>query len=183
VKLKPLKDVDSALRSRFLQIASWVFPSTGFVTFLIAWVKISFIAGIMIGIFSGALSSVIALVVVEFLGSSSVNLLYGRRRPRYSDYEKFEGGLNQARLQKSKKEYHKALVLANDILKNAPELPEALYLKAQILWEGYHKAADSKILLEKVLEILPNKEDTYHRWSQTLMDEIKEGNTPAVEKT
>ena len=178
-----MKDVDSALRSRFLQIASWVFPSTGFVTFLVGWVKISFIAGIMIGIITGLLCSVITLVIVEHLGSSSVNLLYGRRKPRYTDYEKHEGDLNQARLQKSKQEYHKALVLVNDILKNAPDLPEALYLKAQILWEGYHKAEDSIIILEKIVDILPDKEDTSHRWAQTLMDEIKEVKISEVENT
>ena len=62
------------------------------------------------------------------------------------------------------------------------DLPEALYLKAQILWEGYHKAADSKIILENILEILPDKEDTYHRWAQTLIDDIEAANPPAVEK-
>jgi hypothetical protein len=183
IKFKPMKDVDSALRSRFLKIASWVFPSTGFLTFFVGYVKIGFAAGILIGIISGLLSSVIALVIVEHLGSSSVDLLYGRRKPRYSDYEKFEGALHQARNQKMKKEYHRALVLVNDILKNAPDLPEALYLKAQILWEGYQKAKDSTVILEQVLEILPDQEDTYHRWARTLMDDIKAADTPAVEKT
>lgn len=64
----------------------------------------------------------------------------------------------------------------NGILKKAPDLPEALYLKEQIIWEGYRKADDAKNILEKVLEVLPDKKETYHRWAQSLIEEISTRN-------
>ena len=126
MKFKPMKDVDSAARTRFLRVAAWMFPALGFIGMMAA--------GPLIGLIAGVLGSILAFIIIEKFGSSSVNLLYGKRKPVYSDYEKHEGPLNQARLHKSKKEFHKALVLVNDILKQVPDLPEALYLKAQILW-------------------------------------------------
>jgi len=65
-----------------------------------------------------------------------------------------------------------ALVLVNEILKKAPYLPQALYSKAQIMWEDYHKATDARKLLEKIIEIVPDKTDTYHTWAQTMLDKI-----------
>lgn len=168
-----MKDVDSPARSRFLKITFWIFPTSGFLAFFVGLnIYGNPLMGLIVGVTIGAIASGIAYFFVEYLGSFGVNLLYGKRKPVYSDYEKFEGDIHQAQHQKSKKEYHKALVRVNEILKKAPDLPEALYLKAQILWEGYHKAIDAKTNLERILVVLPDKNETYHRWAQTLIDEI-----------
>lgn len=173
IRLKQEKDIDSAARSRFLMIASWTIPPIGILGIMVGtFIYESFRLGLIIGGIAGLLASIIVYFIVEYLGSSTVNLLYGRRRPVWSDFEKYEGQLNQARRHKSQKEYPKALVLVNEILKKAPELPEALYLKAQILWEGYNKAADAKNALERILVVLPDKTETYHVWAQTLIDDI-----------
>ena len=58
------------------------------------------------------------------------------------------------------------------ILKDSPDLPEALYLKAQILVEGYGKEKEAKYLLEKILAVLPERGEPYHRWAQSLLDKI-----------
>ena len=58
------------------------------------------------------------------------------------------------------------------VLKKAPDLPEALYLKAQIIVEGYHKLDEDRLLLEKILTVLPERGETYHRWAQTMLDDI-----------
>ena len=168
-----VKDIDSAARSRFIRVTVWVFPIIGFLGFFVGFNMYGKPGmGLLIGAVVGAAASCFTYFIIEMLGSSSVNLLYGTRRPVYSDYEKYEGELHQARHQKTQKNYHKALVLVDAILKKAPRLPEALYLKAQIIVEGYQKKEEAKIYLEKVLAVLPDKTETYHRWAQTLLDKI-----------
>ena len=168
-----MKDIDSAARSRFIRVAVWVFPIIGFLGFFVGFNMYGKPgAGLAIGAVVGAVASGITYFIIEMLGSSGINLLYGKRRPVWSEYEKYEGELHQARHQKTQKNYHKALVLVNGILKKAPDLPEALYLKAQILVEGYRKGDEAKILLERILTVLPGRGETYHRWARTLLDEI-----------
>jgi tetratricopeptide (TPR) repeat protein len=105
-----------------------------------------------------------------------VNFFYGKRKPIYSEFETYAGDLNQVKYERSKNEYQMALILVNEVLKKAPNLPQALYLKAQILWEDYHKAADAKNLLEKIIKILPDKMNTYHIWAKTMLDQINSVN-------
>jgi len=171
-----VKDIDSVARSRFIRVAVWVFSITGFLGFFVGFSMYGKPGtGLAVGTVVGAVVSCITYFIIEMLGSSGINLLYGRRRPVWSEYEKYEGELHQARHQKTQKNYHKALVLVNGILKKAPNLPEPLYLKAQILVEGYRKQNEAKILLERILTVLPKRGETYHRWAQTLLDDINMG--------
>lgn len=168
-----MKDIDSAARSRFIRVAAWVFPIIGFLGFFVGFQMYGKPGmGLVIGAATGIIATLITWLIIEMLGSSSVNLLYGTRRPVYSEYEKYEGELHQARHQKTQKYYPKALAIVNAVLKKAPNLPEALYLKAQIIVEGYHKRDEAKLLLEKILTVLPERGETYHRWAQTMLDEI-----------
>ena len=167
------KDIDSAAISRFLKVAAWIFPFVGILGVVVG-VKIfgSLIFGVLLGLVAGFLASIISHFIIERLGSAGGNLIYGKRRPIYSDFEKYEGPLNQARHLKVKNEYASAHNIVNEILSKAPDLPEALYLKAQILWEGYHKAKPSKELLARIMTVVPDKSETYNRWAQTLLDQI-----------
>jgi len=128
--------------------------------------------GLMMGLAGGVLVSVISHFIIERLSSSGVNLLYGKRKPIWTQTEKFEGPLNQARHLKSKQDYVHARNMVDDILAQAPKFPDALYLKAQILWEGYRDAPSSRKVLAELLAIVPDKHDTYHRWAQSLLDDI-----------
>jgi len=47
-----------------------------------------------------------------------------------------------------------------------------LLLKAQIIAEGYYKLDEARLLLEKILTVLPERGETYHRWAQTMLDDI-----------
>jgi hypothetical protein len=128
--------------------------------------------GLLLGLIVGAVATVVSHFLIERLSSSGVNLLYGKRKPIYTVTEKFEGPLNQARHLKSKQDYLNAFKITDEVLNKVPKLPEALYLKAQILWEGYHDAAAAREVLEKILELVPDAKETYHRWAQSLLLEI-----------
>jgi tetratricopeptide (TPR) repeat protein len=168
-----MKDIDSSARSRLIKVAAWVFPIMSFFGYFVGLRMFGKpVTGLAIGAAVGAIATFITWMIIEGLGSSGVNLLYGKRRPVYTEYEKYEGELHQARHQKTLKNYPKALGLVSAILKDSPDLPEALYLKAQILVEGYGKGKEAKYLLEKILAVLPERGETYHRWAQSLLDKI-----------
>jgi tetratricopeptide (TPR) repeat protein len=86
--------------------------------------------------------------------------------------EQLEGDLNQAKHLKTQKKYDKALFVINKILKQDPEFPEALYIKAKIVWEGFENAESARTNLKKVMDLTSNKNDTIYHWSSHLYDEI-----------
>ena len=65
-----------------------------------------------------------------------------------------------------------AFKIVGEVLVQAPKLPEALYLKAQILWEGYQDASAARELLLEVIDLVPDAQQTYHRWAQSLLQKI-----------
>ncbi len=87
-----MKDIDSAARSRFIRVIVWVFPIVGFLGFFVGFMMYGKPGmGLLIGAVVGAAASCITYLIIEMLGSSGVNLLYGTRRPVWSEYEKYEG--------------------------------------------------------------------------------------------
>jgi len=171
---KPLKDINSAARSQFLKVAAGTSAPICLLTVVVGPLIFgSLKKALLFGGMASILLSVVTYFIIEYMGSFSGNFLYGKREPIYNDFEKFEGPLNQARHLKSKNEYAKAHDIANEILNKAPDLPEALYLYAQILWEGYQDAESSKKYLRKILVILPDKNETYHRWALSLINDIR----------
>ena len=65
--------------------------------------------------------------------------------------------------------------MVDKVLEQAPDLPDALYLKAQILWEGYGDGKAAKEYLQRIVSILPDENETYHRWAVTMAQEINRG--------
>ena len=98
--------------------------------------------------------------------------LYAGRRARWSLHETLEGDLNQVRQLKMKKEFEDALIKIDGVLTQAPEFPEALFLKGQILWEGYRNATDAKACLIKAMQLDPNRASSLHQWASSLYREI-----------
>ena len=168
-----MKDIDSAVRSRFIQVAFRVYPPV-LIVMLVLGAKMfgSLKLGLLMGLIGGFVATVISHFLIERLSSSGVNLLYGKRKPIYTDTEKFEGPLNQARHLKTKQDFINAFKIVDEVLSQAPKLPEALYLKAQILWEGYQDASTARKLLFEVIDLVPDAQQTYHRWAQSLLQEI-----------
>jgi len=140
-----MKNIDTTGRSRIIKVAFRVYPPVILLGLVLgAGMFGSLKIGLLIGIVGGFFATILSHWLIERLSSSGVNLLYGKRRPIYSDYEKFEGPLNQARHLKSKQDYVNACKIVDEVLTIAPKLPEALYLKVQVLWEGYHDAASAR---------------------------------------
>ena len=167
-KKKPLRDSDSINRSLFLRAFFWAFPFLGFLGLFIYG-----IAGVIMAFFVSVVAALITLFAVNVLGGSGGKLFTGRR-PIWKPHEQYAGLLDQARHHKTQKRFDKALQIINDLLKENPDFPEALYLKAQVLWEGFGNAHASKSCLRKVMELVPDKNDTIYRWAESLYKELAE---------
>ena len=161
------KDINSVTQTRFLMIAMRLAP----VCTLLGWA----IAG-KSGMLMALPVSMLAAFAVECLSggvsNTSVNILYGTGRLDRTMQDRFIGTLSQARFHKMSQRHDLALGCVNEVLAAAPNYVEALFLKAQILWEGYRDGSGAKHCLLHVIKVEPDKEAPFHRWSLALYREI-----------
>lgn len=164
---KQLKEVNTATQTRFIMIAVRLAPPCA----LLGWV----IGGLQ-GVLMALPGSIIAAFAVELLsggiGEGSVNILYGTGRLDRTFRDRFIGTLSQARFHKMSQRHDLALGCVDEVLAAAPNYTEALFLKAQILWEGYRNSAAAEKCLMQVIKVEPDKEAPFHRWAVSLYKEI-----------
>jgi len=166
VKKQP-RDVNSITQTRLIMIAVRLAP----VCALLGWM----IGGLQ-GVLYGLTVSFLAVFAVELLsggiGNGSVNILYGTGRLDRTMRDQFIGTLSQARFHKMSQRHDLALGCIDEVLAVAPNYTEALFLKAQILWEGCQNAAAAKQCLIHLMKVEPDKEAPFHRWALSLYREI-----------
>jgi tetratricopeptide (TPR) repeat protein len=97
----------------------------------------------------------------------------GRKSEDENLHEKFSADMEKARHSKRRDRFPEALKSVNVVLSEIPDYPEALYLKAQILWEGFGNYAQTLKYLNKVLQLVSEKEGL-HRWATTYYNEVKD---------
>jgi len=166
VKNQP-RDVNSVTRTRFLMLVVRLAP---------ACVLLGWAIGGLKGVMYGLPGSILAALAVESLSGrlcdGSVNILYGTGRLDRTMRDQFIGTLSQARFHKMSLRHDLALGCVDEVLAAAPNYTEALFLKAQILWEGYQDSGAAKKCLIHVIKVEPDKEAPFHRWSLALYKEI-----------
>ncbi len=92
--------------------------------------------------------------------------------PKKSDrYSQFSADLAKSKLSKQRKHFAEALQLVNNILREEPDFPEARFLKAQILWEGFGNAEAAKGYLIRIRQLVP-KGESLHTWASTYLEEM-----------
>jgi hypothetical protein len=167
-----MKAVDSAARAEFIKVFLWLCPFIAVIG-LALWGIFGLVAGLLVSI-------VATKLFVSFTGGVGglFGGLFSGRRPIYSREERYEGDLNQARFHKMNKHYDKALEIINAVVDQEPDFPEALFLKAQILCEGFEDITAAKVCLQKVTAVVTDKDATIYRWASNLYEELlnKENN-------
>lgn len=103
-----------------------------------------------------------------------VDKLYGGRRELRSLREESLVKLNRVRHFKMQRRYDRALSAVNEVLEADPDYPDAIYLKATIMWEGFENAGAAKTYLVKVMKMVEDHEESLHRWSHHLFMELNE---------
>lgn len=68
--------------------------------------------------------------------------------------------------------YIEALHRVEIVLIQDPNLPMAALLKALILWEGFADSYTAKLGLQRVMELVPDKNSSIHKMAADLMEKI-----------
>ena len=103
-------------------------------------------------------------VIVNMIGERSVSGLYGLNRSDLTPQQRSAGELDKIRFHKREGDFDRALSLVNNVLEKEQEFPEALYLKAQILWEGFGNRSAAASYLDKTMQSAGEGEPLY-RWA------------------
>jgi len=114
---------------------------------------------------------ILCAYTVEKLGSGLGGVLSGWRSRKISRRDQFSADLEKARHSKKEGRFEEALDIMNVVLNNEEKLPDALFLKAQILWEGFGRSVESKRFFRRVMKLV-STEDPLYRWSSHYCDEI-----------
>lgn len=153
---KPAKDRDLKSVTYFLRVAGLAVPFLCLLGLYLGYVRWGFhgaVGGALgAGIFGLALSALI-MYLLDAAGGAAGNLISGRRPAVWTTREQLQGLLSQARFNKDNGDYTIAFNYINQVLQKDPDFPEALVLKAQILWEGFSRADAALRFLEKVLTL------------------------------
>lgn len=171
-----MKDGDIVEILRFVRI--WMLCFGACCPLAIAWAlgKIPLLVLVLVLVFVPLIMAVTGMVIIKKGGSISGSF-YGGRKARWTVKEKLAGDLEKIRYSKRQGRFNEALALANDVLKHLPHDPEALFLKAQILHEGFGHGESAKKCLEIIIKEVPASE-TLHRWASSYYKGItREGET------
>lgn len=173
--MKPLKDVNSADAALTFKSILWAFPYLALIGLLMGYAAYG-ASGALIGLLSAVGVSVVigssTSVFTDKMGGGAVNAFYGIGRRTYGLREQLAGDLNAVRHHKLFKRFDEALIRMEDVLSRDPDFPEALFLKAQILWEGFEDRQAAKTCLLKIIQVEPDKDALYHRWALDFYREL-----------
>ena len=172
---KPLKDIDSVERAQFLRIAAIIFKWALFALpyFIYKWGWLGFVLWLLLCL----TLSIVIEYVTDFIGSTAGSL-YGGPKSDWNIREQLRGSLDIARVQKMNGNYDAALTQVEEILLKDPAFAEALYAKAQILYEGYGNKSESIQCLEKILHTIRDS-GPVNQWAWSLKKKIESGATGA----
>ena len=84
--------------------------------------------------------------------SDTTKILFDATKANISISEQMHGTLKAVKVAKMNKEYSKALEIVNFILQKDPEFHEAMFVKVQILYEGFNNIDGAKKYLKNVID-------------------------------
>jgi hypothetical protein len=82
--------------------------------------------------------------------------------------------LNAVRYHKLCYQFDEALLKIEEVLAKDPDFVEALFLKAQILWEGFEDCQAARGCLLKILATEPDEKAVFHRWALFFLNKLSE---------
>jgi hypothetical protein len=115
-------------------------------------------------------------VIVNRIGERSVSGLYGLKHTHLTPQERSSGELDKIRFHKREGDFDRALFLVNKVLEKQQEFPEALYVKAQILWEGFGNRSAAESYLERTMQLVGKGEPLY-RWASGYLSDMDSNET------
>lgn len=115
--------------------------------------------------------SILFVYFIEKAGSGIGGTLSGWTSRPVDPRQTLAADLEKARYSKREGRFQEALRIINGVLDKEPDFPDALYLKARILWEGFGNGEGAQGCLKKVMGLVQNQE-TLYRWASSYYDEV-----------
>jgi len=106
------------------------------------------------------LATCIILSFFKFL-TKAMDYVTGHRSIR-SLREQLSGDLYRVKYLKRNQNYNDAFKIVESVLEKDPDFPEALYLKGQILWEGFGLKTEARDVLLRVMMGVSREDPLYH---------------------
>jgi len=170
----PFRDIDRADTAHFLRAFLYSFSAFGVILLIMQG-----LFGLLIALIVSIPLSFLVCSVADLAGASTARIFYGARKPNWNRQEKFRGDLDQAIFFKRQGQYLKAMQKVNQMLEQETGFAEALFLKAQILWEGYDSANGARRYLGMAKQCA-SKDATLRRWiigyQKSINDRLKKHN-------
>lgn len=179
---RKIRDGDKTEVIRFVRI--WLTCFLACPPLILAWGfgKISLLTLVLALVFVPFSMAVMVMVITKKIGTMAGSL-YGGPKAHWTVKEELAGDLEKIRYSKRQGRFNEALALVNDILKRLPHDPDALFLKAQILHDGFGHDQSAKKCLDIIMKEIPASE-ILHRWASSLFEDIsreqKKGNAPSL---
>jgi len=115
----------------------------------------------------------------SFLGA----IITGRMPPTVSLRDTLAAELSRAKVKKMNGDYQDALEIIDGILSRDHHFPEALFIKSQLLVEGFKDITGAKRCLKKLMKNIPRTEKIY-QWASNYLENLEKPETeralPAV---
>jgi hypothetical protein len=161
-----LPDKDSFDSVLFLKSFFWIFFASGVLGFFLFGKN-----GVLAAFVFSIVASMIAVSAADDVGGMAA-ALYTGHSPARNLRAQLVADLDGARNHKRHRRFVDALSAVNKILAQDPDFPDALFLKAQILSEGFEDVEGAKKCLTRVMEVVKDNQETMYRWASTFHDEL-----------
>ena len=165
-----MKDKDLFVRTQYLRIYAWVFVFTlfvgGVVGFLYGWFHfmIIMLIGLVLPFPAMYATGGIADFFLCYTGGKGASTLK----------DQLAGDVEKIRILKREHHFEEAFELAEVVLAQDPKHAEALFLKAQLLYEPFAQYSSASACLNKILAMNPPSDDKLVYWAAALREEIQE---------
>ena len=135
--------------------------------------KVGGFVGLAGGILAGFLAVSVWRFLVDGISDNVGRMVFIGKKANWSLHERFQSDLQQIRYAKANERYGEALTMVNMVLKKAPKWPEPLFLKAEILWDGFESLEESKEILRQIIKLTEHP-DQYHVWARAKYRELSQ---------
>lgn len=174
--MKTRKEVNSADVALTFRTILWALPYL-----VLIGLFLGYAAGGALGALAGLLAATVVSAVIGSattiftgaLGGGAVNGLYGTGRRTIGVRERLSGDLNVVRYHKLCNRFDEALIKIEEVLARDPDFPEALFLKARLLWEGFEDSKAARECLLKIIKVETDEKAVFRRWALNLYREIE----------
>jgi tetratricopeptide (TPR) repeat protein len=164
----PDNRVDSADAVLKLKNIIWALPYLavmgliwGYLADAVSGAIVGLAAAAGIGVLIGSATAIFAETPAE----SEAKTRFGPTGNTTPARKQLASDLNVVRYHKLCHRFEDALLTIEEVLARDPDFVEALFLKAQILWEGLGDAKAARGCLLKILAVEPDETALFHRWA------------------